>query len=690
MLPNRRNAALDFDNQNFELDLVAELDQIYDPRHKIMRDLKVDDRDLPEAANFFEFCNSGRFIEAPLFSRQMYAMSTLFHEWCPHCSNKKYTAHIRDVPLNMSPEKYASNFVMLQHGVCPKCKRTKLDLFKEGSLNAYQELAGLAGQRVGKSFITAAGCVYLTHKQLKLQNPSKVYGILPTTLVGTFVGLTYAAAYEQLWLPFKNMVDSSPWFQELHHLLDDCGNRSGEEYYKNGQQTLHYLHRNLLAYPSGPNKKTLRGKTRMWSSIDEWDFFNSDEEGEDQVKMNGIEIYKSLNNSLLTVRTGWRECIKRGQFGVPNGYQMNISSPMSARGVLTSTVDRNMGVSKRVYCFHLPTWEVNPKIKRSALIQEYTDDPVKAERDFGANPPVSDNPFLSDPGMVKDLVGKAPNWADIAFITKRSPSGSVRRAAKIAKLRTPAILPPASMAIDAGFSNNSFALSIGHRLPTTKVAARVSTLVEIIPERAGVTLDYSAIYEFIIKPLIKGLNVQHVWADRWQSLKVLHDIEADFEIPAKQYSIKYRDFALVKSYLMDEGSVVLPRSETPANDLLGLLKVDLGQYPMSFKYRPVDHLYLQMCTVRDTNRDVIKADRLTDDLWRATALNLMWLMDTDWCAEYLRVHTTQRRDTPLGVATAGGGLHNTMYNPLEATSNVGSLGGMYMDLSKLYALAAGQ
>ena len=52
----RRNSAMPTPGVgNTELDLVKTLDEIYDPHNRIMRDLRVDDRDLKEFPNFWAF-----------------------------------------------------------------------------------------------------------------------------------------------------------------------------------------------------------------------------------------------------------------------------------------------------------------------------------------------------------------------------------------------------------------------------------------------------------------------------------------------------------------------------------------------------------------------------------------------------------------------------------------------------------
>ena len=90
---------------------------------------------------------------------------------------------------------------------------------------------------------------------------------------------------------------------------------------------------------------------------------------------------------------------------------------------------------------------------------------------------------------------------------------------------------------------------------------RATAVVEIIPEKNVCTLDYSAIATQIIYPLIEALNVQAVFADRWNSLKLLHDIEAKYGIVAEQYLIEYRDFTTIRSYMEDCDVTVKSRTK---------------------------------------------------------------------------------------------------------------------------------
>lgn len=1064
--------------KSMELGLESMLEDLVDSQTKIPRDMRIDDRDLRNFVNFYDFMCTKDGLNLKPFSRQLFINLLLFQEICPDCSNPKYRT-IEDVPVDMSLDVLMGEIVLLNNGVCPKCKKNKLDFFRAKTMCSYSELAMLSGQRVGKStMMVAPEGLYLLHRLMKLPRPYQVYELNPTPLVGTLVAQTYQAAYEQLWIPMHSYMSECSWFLQYHEMLNYYGNKTGVELYKFQPTSVHYMHKNLLVYPSGPNRKTLRGKTRffciaegqlvntdrgligiekvlagdsicignkthkvlanqnqgikpvvclnteigfelkatykhkvrvykdgqlvwrrienlqigdyvvlsvggvsstpnpkfnyvhsiakskweqfivwakttrifttkqavqefgttgkayvgllrdmdlvsvsynngkqkkdgvtyeyisvrsnhdhpnykgsfdhqyevvfpeemtielsyllgmlisegsyneganefsicntninivrrcsayfkrtfgikpnivtghtktglsvwhlrtglasikgflrhiglmpaishtktvpfsvlesnldcqryfiaglvdgdgfmheygfgynttskmlakqvqlillrlgivtklyrskcwtlrtvsllegeksriiptvrlnetinasnkfthrmddfvslrgsencVWlnsttvltpikaiehshnantydlsidsrlhayvasgfmvhnSAVDELDFFDA-EEGSDKVKMNGREVYISLDRSLMTIRGVWPDLIKRGLYGVPNAYMSNVSSPDHAMGTLTTHVDKNRN-SRRILVFHAPTWEVNPRLSRKKLNKYFVEDPIRANRDYGAVPPLTDSPFIEDSTAVDRLAGHVKNRVkyEYVIVKVKSAEGFVsRRAAKITNMMLPQKIEPSVMAIDAGFSNNSFALIIGHRYKAPNSETHtfiVDVMVEIAPVKGSFTLNYSAIANLIIYPLITAFNVRAVFADRWNSLKLLHDIEHKFDIVAEVYSLKYKDMTLVRGYIEDKG-VTIPSYTMPVEKRVTFSK---SEYPKNFQYKPVDHFYLQCLTVRDTGREVTKGAKLTDDLWRAFALGVRWLSDDEFCDKHL-------------------------------------------------------
>ena len=163
-------------------------------------------------------------------------------------------------------------------------------------------------------------------------------------------------------------------------------------------------------------------------------------------------------------------------------------------------------------------------------------------------------------------------------------------------------------------------------------------------------------------PLIKEFNVQAVGADRWNSLKLLQDIEEDTKVQTFQYSLRPTDFDLVYDYLMEDvPAVKLPKPE-----------MDLGEifvtqdYPHGFKYKPNSHLYHQFSTVNvDGRGSVEKGTGYTDDILRAVVLGIRTCVLEDTIAKYnLRGATKQTR---YAIGARSGAIQST-----SGSSNIGS------------------
>jgi hypothetical protein len=287
-------------------------------------------------------------------------------------------------------------------------------------------------------------------------------------------------------------------------------------------------------------------------------------------------------------------------------------------------------------------------------------DPIKAERDFGANPPLVDNAFIEDHEAVERMCSTAPNRVDYKLVHKKGAKGTLR-GAKLTRTTSFGIIEPAVMAIDAGYSNNSFALVLGHRNPVKKADKKIicTVMLEVTPEKGRVALSLSHIYKNVMMPLIKAFNVRAVLADRWNSLKILQDIYDETGVFADQYSVRYNDMQLVKNHIVD-GTVQVPKSVKTLDEIL---KDESDKYPLNYIGRPVDHFLLQCCTVKDTGREIQKGSNLTDDLWRAFALMATHLLDDDFCHKHVRGKRHQRLET--GVVAAS----------LLSTSGVSSYGG---------------
>lgn len=605
------NHALD----NF--DVFSTLKNVIKENRIVSPDIKVPEGDFPEAPNFYTWCVSDKYLNQKPFVAQAIIGTRLFAEYCPDCSDVEWLFH--GAKVGDSLIKFEKKVALLEHGKCPHCHKTRLQFFQKKKLLAYVELALSAGQRSGKSALTAMLTSYLVHRAIKMERPNEVYGLLKATVLqGTFVALTFAQAKDTLWDPFYGNLLDSPWFQQYHAMLDSVQARYGEdELYKLKDTFVVYKHRRISVYPAGPDKRVLRGRTRLFASIDELGWFPNDIESLKNVKMNATEVYIALERSLLTVRAASRNVIKRGFYNVPMGYFINISSPSSVRDKIMELVRKSQH-STKILGLCKPTWEMNPHVPKSVLAEEFKKDPVAAMRDYGAQPPLTNNAFISNKdSIIQCLTGKK-NALKMSYEKYKTSDGSIEIYGNLDMVKS--INRPCILSLDAGYSNNSFAFSLGFLSKEEKPV--ISVVGEVIPTM-GMRINHSKMYSHLLAKLFEFCNIVKVVADRWNSLKVLADMEVQFGAERQIYSLKYADMQMFKSYL-DDGEVTLPQCLTPIEDIL---KYDHSEYPACFKNKPVEHMVLQMLTVQDSGNGVLKGDGLTDDILRSVFLLFQQLID---------------------------------------------------------------
>jgi len=374
--------------------------------------------------------------------------------------------------------------------------------------------------------------------------------------------------------------------------------------------------------------------TRFLSIIDEIGWMDNSEEGSRKERASASEVYIALDRSLKTVRSKAARLVRGGFDNIPNAYAINISSPSSQTDKIMSLVRTHAG-STEVLTVHLPTWKFNPEYKKSDFKKEYRDNPVNAERDFGANPPMSDNPFIPNIEKLYNKLRNPSNRVSYKYVVKKNLGrAKANKHAKIVSVKGGSIEERSIMAIDAGATNNSFALCVAHVKETEGLRYYViDTLVEVAPQRNHDEVNFTAVADELLYPLIEQMNVGWVVADRWNSKKMLDDIRDKYGIETDTYSLRYDDLLFARDYLVDEeAQVLLPKTEMPFNEIMS---IDLETYPHCFKYMPCAHLIFQCGTVVDYGNTVEKAARLTDDLFRSVVLALTYMLDDEFAKEYL-------------------------------------------------------
>ena len=410
--------------------------------------------------------------------------------------------------------------------------------------------------------------------------------------------------------------------------------------------------------------------TRLWGAMDELGWMdNNAATASKKVKANATGTYQALSNSLQTVRAEEQRLIAAGMVDCLSGYMYNISSPSSIRDKICELYRLSQG-SKKMLGIQAPTWKINPKFSRATLDEDFRKDPIAAERDFGANPPLSSAPFINDFSIITDAMKEKGknfvNYKHQVFVAHDLEKTKTRYAS-ILGCKESTI--NSVLALDAGETNNSFAMSV---MSKQGGIISIDCLIDIMP-LPGIPLNYTLIYNEIILPICKMRNVKIVVSDRWNSTKILQDLYDTLVIAKYQkYSLKYEDMWNFKSRL-EQRSVQIPRSAL-LNSVEDLRGFDVSEYPRCFENRPVEHFMFQCVTVQDSGRQVIKGPDMTDDLWRATVLGC-WALENPDFSYYLKeeIKSQQSRDPRrLAVSRAGSGYSSGA--GMEGGSKVGRVG----------------
>ena len=182
---------------------------------------------------------------------------------------------------------------------------------------------------------------------------------------------------------------------------------------------------------------------------------------------------------------------------------------------------------------------------------------------------------------------------------------------------------PSVVAVDAGYSNNSFSLVGGHfDFETHKTV--VTTVLEVMTHD-GRKIDFNSVYVNLILPVMKDLSCVLLLADQWQSLDLLSRAREDMgktpdgksRCATKQFSPRRKDFDSLVS-MMENDNLVFPMLSKPDYEDVCNNYLDFR----TLREHPVKHLLLQMLTVKETDARSApsKGEGFTDDIFRALVL----------------------------------------------------------------------
>jgi hypothetical protein len=145
--------------------------------------------------------------------------------------------------------------------------------------------------------------------------------------------------------------------------------------------------------------------------------------------------------------------------------------------------------------------------------------------------------------------------------------------------------------------------------------ARVDYVFDVPPEE-GIPINFALMWEHCFLPLVQGLLIKHMFSDTWNSTDLVQKLR-QHKVMSEQYTLKFMDLTEIGARL-SSGELMLPQPELPVEDLRMTY-----ENPVEFvDGKPILGLVLQILTVRQVGRRVVKPVNGEDDMFRALALGM--------------------------------------------------------------------
>jgi hypothetical protein len=256
----------------------------------------------------------------------------------------------------------------------------------------------IVGMRAGKSYTMGITGGYIEHfiSAIGARYPGSLHNYLGIEKSETFE-VTYAAstatqAKDTVYAKYRKMRTNSPWINKyMNWAKAEEAKQIGVEKweYKPLDNVIEDGYLNVKYNRIASDSSGVAGRTRIMGSIDELARLDDTDS-----KRSAKELYRVINQSLKTIRSAG---IERN---LPPflGLMGNVTSPLSLDDIAMNIYNRaKSGEIRKTYCWKGATWEFNPAQKREYFDDEYAKDPIGAERDYGANPPNADTPYILNP-----------------------------------------------------------------------------------------------------------------------------------------------------------------------------------------------------------------------------------------------------------------------------------------------------
>jgi len=531
--------------------------------------------DLPVAGNVVEWVTGHQFLAFESDSQSIYShwgqyqlLRDTCQLRCPICNPYDPTG---EGPANCWGKTRAQlqDEVLLRrsdrHGggdVCPKCGGAREEFVQDGLLQDYNTVLACIGMRSAKSATAGLFATYVDHVICAMAGfeqgalARKLGQVRGTTFDVAFVATTGKQAEATIFDYYTNFRSASPWFQRYVTTIKEMEQNQPDT----GMKPWRYREVDLqisnelagVQFSSlHSNSAGMAGRTRIAGFIDELARFDVTES-----KRGANEVWRVVSASLKTIRRAADVMrLPRCIFGV----KIATSSPISIDDkMMTLLRDAEREDQDNVLAIHKATWDFNPFQPRSSFDEEFREDAVQAQRDFGAIPPLVETPFIEDVPRFAHSV--EPELGPAVSFRTTYPEDSLGRQYVGVEVVDAIVSPevPRFICFDAGESFDSFAGAMGHpawvevmpdpdeqdprkRQPRRILMTIYDFVIRIMPtQQPKRTVWFDSVVK-IIEALKPNFRIARVNFDRWNSTSLIQNIRT-LGVPAEQERLVVDDF----------------------------------------------------------------------------------------------------------------------------------------------------
>ena len=287
------------------------------------------------------------------------------------------------------------------------------------SLPEIKELAWISGQRSGKSVTVGHLGAYEFFEIASLDDPAEHYGLMRKQPIAiSCIAAGKEQAIDGIYTLLSTALEESEWVQQW------WGNKL--KFSDSGR--IDFRDKNLFVQVKAARADTGAGYTSKCVIFDELDLFQKNTDS----KISAENVFRKLVNSTMTL-------------GV-RGKVFSISSLDNVDGMM-STVYYKAIKKQNAIALNYKTWEVNPSpdVSEAFLRKEFEFDMESFYKYFANRPDISSG--LLFPGGVK-LDKSIPNVLQTEDQDVLDEASNYYHA----------------LAVDPGHRNDSFGLSVGHRI----------------------------------------------------------------------------------------------------------------------------------------------------------------------------------------------------------------------------------